>query len=55
MIINGFFSCDSNIYYKVRQGYPWAPLFFLVTIEPSACNMRNSQIGIWLTQGKTYL
>jgi len=48
-----FFSCDSNIYFKVRQGYPWALLLFLVTIEPLAYNMRNSQIGIWLTQVKT--
>jgi len=48
-------SYDSNIYSKVRLGYPWALFFFLVTIEPLTCNMTNSQINIWLIQGKVYL
>lgn len=53
-IINGFFSNGFNIYSRVRQGCPWAPLFFLVTPKLLTWNIKNSPIGIWSIKGKTY-
>jgi hypothetical protein len=44
-IINGFFDNGFNIYYRVRQGCPYALLFFLVAPKLLTCNIRNSNVG----------
>jgi hypothetical protein len=52
LIINGHLSGYVDINSGVRQGCPWAPLLFLAATEPLACNIRNSNIGIELSDTK---
>jgi hypothetical protein len=52
LTINGFLSYDFNVYFGIKQGYPWVHFLFLVAIELIAQNIKNSNIDIWLIEAK---